>query len=282
MGFTETKDSESIYLAEIGNLPLLTAEEEVVYAIRIRMGDEEAKKEMCEANLRLVVSIAGNYTDRGLSLGDLIQEGNMGLMKAVEKFDHTKGFRFSTYAVWWIRQAIIRAIADKSRIIRVPVHMNEKINSMNEVIERLVQEYGREPSLREVAAAMDTTVDAVLEIMAAEQIEPSSLNALIGEDADTELEKFCRDKDSVSPEEAADMAALRRAIDEILDTLTTRERLVLKYRTGFEGEEPKTLAEIGEMLCVTKERVHQIEGKAIKKLSTDARKMYLDAFRDQM
>lgn len=272
-------DPVRMYLKEIGKVSLLTADEEVELAKRIEAGDEEAKKKLTEANLRLVVSIAKRYTSRGMLFLDLIQEGNLGLMKAVEKFDYTKGYKFSTYATWWIRQSITRAIADQGRTIRIPVHMVETINKVVKVQRQLVQKLGCEPSANEVADAAGMTVEKVREIMKLSQ-EPVSLEKPIGDEEDSHLGDFIEDENSVSPPDAAANAFLREQIDEVLETLTERERKVLRLRFGLDDGKARTLEEVGKEFHVTRERIRQIEAKAIRKLRHPSRSRKLRDYLD--
>ncbi len=263
-------DPVRMYLKEIGRVPLLTAEEEIMYAERIEQGDEEAKRKLAEANLRLVVSIAKRYVGRGMQFLDLIQEGNLGLIKAVEKFDHRKGFKFSTYATWWIRQAITRAIADQARTIRIPVHMVETINKLIRVTRQLVQELGREPTPEEIAAHMDIPVERVREIQKIAQ-EPVSLETPIGEEEDSHLGDFIEDQDAPAPAEAASFTLLKEQLEEVLESLTPREEKVLRLRFGLDDGRARTLEEVGQVFGVTRERIRQIEAKALRKLRHPSR-----------
>ena len=263
-------DPVRMYLKEIGRVPLLTAEEEVALAKRMEAGDEEAQKRLAEANLRLVVSIAKRYVGRGMLFLDLIQEGNLGLIKAVEKFDYNKGYKFSTYATWWIRQAITRAIADQARTIRVPVHMVETINKLNRISRQLLQEKGREATNEELAKAMGITPEKVRDIKKIAQ-DPISLETPIGEKEDSHLGDFIEDHEAVAPDEAAGSILLREQIDELLNTLTDRERQVLELRFGLHDGKTRTLEEVGKHFDVTRERIRQIEGKALNKLKKSAR-----------
>jgi RNA polymerase primary sigma factor len=272
-------DPVRMYLKEIGRVPLLSAEEEVELAKRMEQGDEEAKKKLAEANLRLVVSIAKRYVGRGMLFLDLIQEGNLGLIKAVEKFDYGKGFKFSTYATWWIRQAITRAIADQARTIRIPVHMVETINKLIRVSRQLLQELGRDPSPEEIAAAMEIPVERVREIQKVAQ-EPVSLETPIGEEEDSHLGDFIEDEDAPAPAEAASYILLKEQLESVLDTLTPREEKVLRLRFGLDDGRSRTLEEVGQEFGVTRERIRQIEAKALRKLRhpSSSRKLkdYLD------
>ncbi|MFZ5641132.1 MAG: RNA polymerase sigma factor RpoD [Bacillota bacterium] len=272
-------DPVRMYLKEIGRVPLLTAEEEVNLAKLMETGDEEAKRRLAEANLRLVVSIAKRYVGRGLLFLDLIQEGNLGLIKAVEKFDFRKGFKFSTYATWWIRQAITRAIADQARTIRIPVHMVETINKLIRVSRQLLQELGREPVPEEIANEMDIPVDRVREIMKIAQ-EPVSLETPIGEEEDSHLGDFIEDQDAPAPAEAASFILLREQLEEVLETLTPREEKVLRLRFGLDDGRSRTLEEVGQEFGVTRERIRQIEAKALRKLRHPSRSKKLKDFLD--
>ncbi|WP_199505818.1 MULTISPECIES: RNA polymerase sigma factor RpoD [Halanaerobium] len=263
-------DPVRMYLKEIGKVDLLTADEEVELAKRMEQGDEWAKQQLVEANLRLVVSIAKKYVGRGMLFLDLIQEGNMGLMKAVEKFDYTKGYKFSTYATWWIRQAITRSIADQARTIRVPVHMVETINKLIRVSRQLLQEKGREPKAEEIGEEMDISAEKVREIMKIAQ-EPVSLETPIGEEEDSHLGDFIEDEDSPAPASAASYILLKEQLDGVLDTLTDREKRVLELRFGIEDGRPRTLEEVGKEFGVTRERIRQIEAKALRKLRHPSR-----------
>ena len=265
------------YLKTIGQVRLLTMEEEQKIAKRISEGDPEAKKELIEANLRLVVSIAKRYVGRGMLFLDLIQEGNLGLIKAVDKFDYNKGFKFSTYATWWIRQAITRAIADQARTIRIPVHMVETINKLIRVSRQLLQELGREPLPEEIAKEMDTSVDRVREIMKIAQ-EPVSLETPIGEEEDSHLGDFIEDHDAPAPADAASFTLLREQLEEVLETLTIREKRVLELRFGLEDGRSRTLEEVGQHFGVTRERIRQIEAKALRKLRHPSRSKKLKDF----
>ncbi|HSL93019.1 MAG TPA: RNA polymerase sigma factor RpoD [Bacillota bacterium] len=270
-------DPVRMYLKEIGRVPLLTSEEEVQLAKRMEAGDEEAKRRLVEANLRLVVSIAKRYVGRGMLFLDLIQEGNLGLMKAVEKFDFRKGFKFSTYATWWIRQAITRAIADQARTIRIPVHMVETINKLVRVTRQLLQELGREPTPEEVAEEMGMPVERVHEIHKIAQ-EPVSLETPIGEEEDSHLGDFIPDDDAPAPADAAAYALLREQLDDVLSTLTLREQKVLRLRFGLEDGRSRTLEEVGQEFGVTRERIRQIEAKALRKLRHPSRSKWLKDF----
>ncbi len=263
-------DPVRMYLKEIGKVQLLSAEEEIELAKRLETGDQEAKKKLAEANLRLVVSIAKRYVGRGMLFLDLIQEGNLGLIKAVEKFDYTKGFKFSTYATWWIRQAITRAIADQARTIRIPVHMVETINKLMRVSRQLLQELGRDPQPEEIAKYMDMSVSKVREIMKISQ-EPVSLETPIGEEEDSHLGDFIPDEDIPVPAEAAAFTLLKEQLIEVLDTLTEREQKVLRLRFGLDDGRARTLEEVGKEFNVTRERIRQIEAKALRKLRHPSR-----------
>lgn len=263
-------DPVRMYLKEIGRVPLLSAEEEIQLAKRMEDGDEEAKRRLAEANLRLVVSIAKRYVGRGMLFLDLIQEGNLGLIKAVEKFDYIKGFKFSTYATWWIRQAITRAIADQARTIRIPVHMVETINKLIRVSRQLLQELGREPAPEEIAKVMDIPVERVREIMKIAQ-EPVSLETPIGEEEDSHLGDFIPDEDAPAPAEAASFILLKEQLEEVLETLTPREEKVLRLRFGLDDGRTRTLEEVGQEFGVTRERIRQIEAKALRKLRHPSR-----------
>ena len=263
-------DPVRMYLREIGRIPLLTYEQELELAKRILDGDEEARKELAESNLRLVVSIAKKYVGRGMLFLDLIQEGNMGLIKAVEKFDYTKGFKFSTYATWWIRQAITRAIADQARTIRIPVHMVETINKLIRTSRHLLQQLGREPTPEEIAEEMEIPVEKVMEIQKIAQ-DPVSLETPIGEEEDSHLGDFIQDDDSPAPHDAAAYTLLKAQLEEVMDTLTAREAKVLKLRFGLEDGKARTLEEVGREFDVTRERIRQIEAKALRKLRHPSR-----------
>ncbi len=263
-------DPVRMYLKEIGKVPLLTAEEEIDLAKRMEAGDEYAKQKLCEANLRLVVSIAKKYVGRGMLFLDLIQEGNLGLIKAVDKFDWRKGYKFSTYATWWIRQAITRSIADQARTIRIPVHMVETINKLMRIQRQLLQEYGRDATPEEIAAEMDITVEKVREILKIAQ-EPVSLETPIGEEEDSHLGDFIPDEEVPAPVEAAAFSMLKEQLIEVLDTLTDREQKVLKLRFGLEDGRARTLEEVGKQFDVTRERIRQIEAKALRKLRHPSR-----------
>ena len=272
-----TDDPVRMYLKEIGKVPLLTPEEEVELAKRMAEGDEVAKHRMTEANLRLVVSIAKRYVGRGMLFLDLIQEGNLGLIKAVEKFDHTKGYKFSTYATWWIRQAITRAIADQARTIRIPVHMVETINKTIRVSRQLLQELGHDPSAEEIAAEMGMPVDKVRDILKIAQ-EPVSLETPIGEEEDSHLGDFIPDEEASEPSEAASFSLLREQLEEVLDTLAPREKKVLELRFGIVDGRTRTLEEVGKEFNVTRERIRQIEAKALRKLRHPSRSKKLRDF----
>ncbi|SDG01408.1 RNA polymerase primary sigma factor [Selenomonas sp. WCT3] len=272
-------DPVRMYLKEIGRVPLLTAEEEVALAKRMQDGDEVAQKRLAEANLRLVVSIAKRYVGRGMLFLDLIQEGNLGLIKAVEKFDYTKGYKFSTYATWWIRQAITRAIADQARTIRIPVHMVETINKLIRVSRQLLQQLGREPAPEEIAKEMEITVERVREIMKIAQ-EPVSLETPIGEEEDSHLGDFIEDQDAPAPADAASFMLLKEQLEEVLDTLTPREEKVLRLRFGLDDGRARTLEEVGQNFGVTRERIRQIEAKALRKLRHPSRSRKLKDFLD--
>ncbi len=273
------EDPVRMYLKEIGKVQLLTADEEIELAKRMEKGDEDAKKQLAEANLRLVVSIAKRYVGRGMLFLDLIQEGNMGLIKAVEKFDYRKGYKFSTYATWWIRQAITRAIADQARTIRIPVHMVETINKLTRVSRQLLQELGREPSPEEIAEEMDIPVDRVREIQKISQ-EPVSLETPIGEEEDSHLGDFLPDDDVPAPSEAAASMILKEQLVEVLGTLTEREQKVLRLRFGLDDGRARTLEEVGKEFNVTRERIRQIEAKALRKLRHPSRSRKLKEFLD--
>ena len=264
------EDPVRMYLKEIGKVPLLSAEEEIELAKRMELGDQEAKKRLAEANLRLVVSIAKRYVGRGMLFLDLIQEGNLGLIKAVEKFDYRKGYKFSTYATWWIRQAITRAIADQARTIRIPVHMVETINKLNRVSRQLLQELGREPTPEEIAAEMNMPVERVREILKISQ-EPVSLETPIGEEEDSHLGDFIQDDNVPVPADAAAFTLLKEQLEEVLGTLTEREQKVLTLRFGLEDGRARTLEEVGKEFNVTRERIRQIEAKALRKLRHPSR-----------
>lgn len=273
------EDPVRMYLKEIGKVPLLSAEEEIDLAKRMAEGDESAKKRLAEANLRLVVSIAKRYVGRGMLFLDLIQEGNLGLIKAVEKFDYQKGFKFSTYATWWIRQAITRAIADQARTIRIPVHMVETINKLIRVSRQLLQELGREPLPEEIAKELDMPVDRVREILKISQ-EPVSLETPIGEEEDSHLGDFIQDDNVPVPAEAAAATLLKEQLNEVLDTLTDREQKVLRLRFGMNDGRARTLEEVGKEFDVTRERIRQIEAKALRKLRHPSRSRKLRDYLD--
>ena len=271
------EDPVRMYLKEIGRIPLLSSEEEIELAKRMEMGDEEAKKKLSEANLRLTVSIAKRYSGRGMQFLDLIQEGNLGLIKAVEKFDYRKGYKFSTYATWWIRQAITRAIADQARTIRIPVHMVETMNRVNRTSRRLLQEYGREPTPEEIAVTMNLPVERILEVSKISQ-EPVSLETPIGEEEDSHLGDFIQDEHVPVPSEEAAHTLLREQLEEVMDTLSDREQKVLALRFGLEDGKPHTLEEVGKDFQVTRERIRQIEAKALRKLRHPTRSRKLRDF----
>lgn len=271
------EDHVRMYLKEIGKVQLLTADEEVALAKRMEEGDREAKKRLAEANLRLVVSIAKRYVGRGMQFLDLIQEGNLGLIKAVEKFDYRKGYKFSTYATWWIRQAITRAIADQARTIRIPVHMVETINKLIRVQRQLLQEYGRDPTPEEMATEMGMTVEKVREIMKISQ-DPKSLDTPIGEEEDSHLGDFIQDEDAPAPAEVAAFTMLTEQLGNVLDTLTPREKTVLELRFGLGDGKARTLEEVGKEFNVTRERIRQIEAKALRKLRHPSRSKKLKDF----
>lgn len=273
----KTSDPVRMYLKEIGRVKLLTADQEIALAKRIEAGDEEAKQELAEANLRLVVSIAKRYVGRGMTLLDLIQEGNMGLMKAVEKFDYRKGFKFSTYATWWIRQAITRAIADQARTIRIPVHMVETINKLVRTQRQLLQDLGREPLPEEIGAELDMTTDKVRNIMKVSQ-EPVSLETPIGEEDDSHLGDFIEDDDVTDPADHAANEMMKKQLEGVLDTLTDREENVLRLRFGLDDGRTRTLEEVGKVFGVTRERIRQIEAKALRKLRHPSRSKQLKDF----
>ena len=273
------EDPVRMYLKEIGKVPLLSAEEEIELAKRMELGDQEAKKRLAEANLRLVVSIAKRYVGRGMLFLDLIQEGNLGLIKAVEKFDYRKGYKFSTYATWWIRQAITRAIADQARTIRIPVHMVETINKLIRVSRQLLQELGREPLPEEIAKELDMPVERVREILKISQ-EPVSLETPIGEEEDSHLGDFIQDDNVPVPAEAAAQTLLKEQLDEVLDTLTEREQKVLRLRFGMNDGRARTLEEVGKEFDVTRERIRQIEAKALRKLRHPSRSRKLRDYLD--
>lgn len=273
------EDPVRMYLKEIGKIPLLTTEAEIALAKRMELGDKEAGKRLAEANLRLVVSIAKRYVGRGMQFLDLIQEGNLGLIKAVEKFDYTKGYKFSTYATWWIRQAITRAIADQARTIRIPVHMVESINRLIRVSRQLLQELGREPFPEEIAERMEIPVERVLEIMKISQ-EPVSLETPVGEEEDSHLGDFIQDDNVTVPQDAAAFTLLHEQLMEVLDTLTEREQKVLKLRFGLVDGRPRTLEEVGKEFHVTRERIRQIEAKALRKLRHPSRSKKLKDYLD--
>ena len=270
-------DPVRMYLKEIGRVNLLTADEEIDLALKIEQGDEEAKKKLAEANLRLVVSIAKRYVGRGMSFLDLIQEGNMGLMKAVEKFDYRKGFKFSTYATWWIRQAITRAIADQARTIRIPVHMVETINKLIRIQRQMLQDLGREPIPEEIGAEMDMPTQKVRDILKIAQ-EPVSLETPIGEEDDSHLGDFIEDQDATSPADHAAYELLKEQLNDVLDTLTDREENVLRLRFGLDDGRTRTLEEVGKVFGVTRERIRQIEAKALRKLRHPSRSKQLKDF----
>ena len=272
-------DPVKVYLKEIGRVPLLTPEEEIELAERMAKGDPYARKRLSEANLRLVVSIAKRYVGRGMQFLDLIQEGNLGLIKAVEKFDHTKGFKFSTYATWWIRQAITRAIADQARTIRIPVHMVETINKVKKVSSQLLHKNGHDPTAEEIAEELDMPIDKVREIMRVAQ-EPVSLETPIGEEEDSHLGDFIPDEDASEPAEAASFTLLKEQLVEVLSTLTPREEKVLRLRFGLEDGRSRTLEEVGKEFNVTRERIRQIEAKALRKLRHPSRSKKLKDFLD--
>ena len=272
-------DPVKVYLKEIGRVPLLTPEEEIELAIRISDDDKQAKQRLAEANLRLVVSIAKRYVGRGMQFLDLIQEGNLGLIKAVDKFDYTKGFKFSTYATWWIRQAITRAIADQARTIRIPVHMVETINKVKKTNSQLLHKNGRDPTAEEIAAELDMPVDKVREILRVAQ-EPVSLETPIGEEEDSHLGDFIPDDDAPAPADAASMLLLKEQLNDVLRTLTPREAKVLALRFGLEDGHPHTLEEVGSEFGVTRERIRQIEAKALRKLRHPSRSKCLKDFLD--
>lgn len=281
--FTERGNAEDpvrMYLKEIGRIPLLSSEEEIELAKRMEEGDEEAKKKLSEANLRLTVSIAKRYPGRGIQFLDLIQEGNLGLIKAVEKFDYRKGYKFSTYATWWIRQSITRAIADQARTIRIPVHMVETMNRVNRTSRRLLQEYGREPTPEEIAEAMNLPVERVLEISKISQ-EPVSLETPIGEEEDSHLGDFIQDEHIPVPADEAAHTLLREQLEKVMDTLSEREQKVLALRFGLEDGKPHTLEEVGREFQVTRERIRQIEAKALRKLRHPTRSRKLRDFLEE-
>ncbi|MFW6269248.1 MAG: RNA polymerase sigma factor RpoD [Bacillota bacterium] len=268
------EDPVRMYLKEMGKVDLLTADEEIELARRIEEGDEKAKEKMIKANLRLVVSIAKKYQGRGLSFIDLIQEGNEGLMKAVDKFDYTKGYKFSTYATWWIRQSITRAIADKSRTIRIPVHMKETINKLIKVSRQLAKEKGREPTDKEIAERMDISEEKVREVKQYSQ-DPVSLETPIGEEEDSDLGDFIENEESPIPDEAIANELLKEELEKVLDTLTDREKRILELRFGIDDDRPRTLEEVGKQFGVTRERIRQIEAKALRKLRHPTRSKQL-------
>ncbi len=274
---SSTTDPVRMYLKEIGKIPLLTAEEELELAKQISEGDEEAKKRMVEANLRLVVSVAKHYLGRGMQLLDLIQEGNMGLLKAVEKFDYTKGYKFSTYATWWIRQSITRAVADQARTIRIPVHMVETINRVSRTSRSLVQELGREPTLSEISQQLGISEEKIAEVMKIAQ-DPVSLETPVGEEDDSHLGDFIPDSDVAEPAESASYNMLRQQLNEVMQTLSPRECKVLRLRFGLEDGRAHTLEEVGREFDVTRERVRQIEAKALRKLRHPSRSKILKDF----
>jgi RNA polymerase primary sigma factor len=276
---TPTNDPVRMYLKEIGKVPLLTAEEEVSLAKRIERRDMEAKRKLIEANLRLVVSIAKRYVGRGMLFLDLIQEGNLGLIRAVEKFDYRKGYKFSTYATWWIRQAITRAIADQARTIRIPVHMVETINKLIRVQRQLLQGMGREPTREEIASEMDTTPQKVREILKISQ-EPVSLETPIGEEEDSQLGDFIEDHEAVEPVEAVSETMQKEELNQVLSTLTQRERKIIELRFGLTGEHPRTLEEVGQTFSLTRERIRQIEAKTLAKLTSYRDSQHLRDFID--
>ena len=281
--FTERGNAEDpvrMYLKEIGRIPLLSSEDEIELAKRMEEGDEEAKKKLSEANLRLTVSIAKRYSGRGMQFLDLIQEGNLGLIKAVEKFDYRKGYKFSTYATWWIRQSITRAIADQARTIRIPVHMVETMNRVNRTSRRLLQEYGREPTPEEIAEAMNLPVERVLEISKISQ-EPVSLETPIGEEEDSHLGDFIQDEHIPVPADEAAHTLLREQLEKVMDTLSEREQKVLALRFGLEDGKPHTLEEVGREFQVTRERIRQIEAKALRKLRHPTRSRKLRDFLEE-
>ncbi|WP_461247057.1 RNA polymerase sigma factor RpoD [Treponema sp. R6D11] len=275
-----TDDPIRQYLKEIGKIPLLTIEEEADLATRMLEGDNQARRDLSKANLRLVVSIAKRYVGRGMPFLDLIQEGNLGLIKAVEKFDHTKNFKFSTYATWWIRQAITRAIADQARTIRIPVHMVETINRLLRVSRQLLQEYGKEPSIEQIATEMELPIERVIEIQRMAQ-EPVSLETPIGEEDDSHLGDFIQDEDALSPVDAASFALLKDQLLNILATLTFREEQVLRMRFGLDDGKAKTLEEVGQYFDVTRERIRQIEAKALRKMRHPSRSKKLREFLEE-
>lgn len=272
-------DAVRLYLKEIGQIPLLKRNEELELAVRVANGDQEASRMLMEANLRLVVSIAKKYASKGVHLLDLIQEGNFGLMRAVEKYDHTKGFKFSTYATWWIRQAITRAIADQARTIRVPVHMIEAINKLKKAEKQLTLDFGREPKIEELAEMTEMTVSKVLEILDFSK-ETISLDYAVGDDGDSSsmFGSFVEDKTTLSPTDAIVDKDLKEQINELLTTLTVREEEIIRHRFGLNGESSKTLQEVGEIYKITRERVRQIEAKAIEKLKKPSRNNKIKAF----